>query len=335
METLRSTVSDVPPDLKDLMDAVDDHISEVDVLPSFAIEGSSMGARGFADENNEILHMSDDSSSDSDGSTSSDEEEHEQQHHLAAAASFGAFLTVGGVGGDHTTGAFSSDGGTTLGYDATASSFEGHFSTAGAVLRSVLAPSIPPVPSIPAHLQEVPEDEELSEEEEDDPRMRMSRDSAREALEIERPSVRRPLSFPPSSIPPSRDLTLSLLSRAARQQDVRPLRRRSRAERSRRQSLAGAASSSVFPPSPLPQQQRPLLDGRLPQVPLLDRLPDALPSKRSSRPSKSRPVLARSVPDETSEPPCPSHLGAVHHIRFVRARPPLLQRSDDQFVRAQ
>jgi hypothetical protein len=197
METLRSTVSDVPADLKDLIDTVDDHISEVDtdVLPSFAIEGSSMGARGFADENDELL-SSDDSVSDSDSGTSSEEEGERRDHRLAAAASFGAFLTVNsGVGGDHTTGVFSSDGGTTVGFDATASSFEGHYSTAGAVLRSVLNPSFvpPPVPSIPAHLQKVPEDEELSDEEEDS--RSMLRDSVREALEMERPSVRSPLFF--------------------------------------------------------------------------------------------------------------------------------------------
>ncbi|GAA5886544.1 hypothetical protein JCM6882_001682 [Rhodosporidiobolus microsporus] len=197
IESLRSTVSDVPPDLKELIDTVDDHISLHSfegLSPAVFIEGQSMGARGFADEyrgdNGELL-------SDSSSGTSTDDEDEEEI--LASgneagggtafgAIGMGAFLSVGG---DHTTGAFSSDGGggatATLEYEATATSFIGGFSTAGEVLRSVLAAG--QAPALLAQeeegLQGVPEGEEESEEE--DPRA-MLRESVRDALELGRPS---------------------------------------------------------------------------------------------------------------------------------------------------
>ncbi|GAA5866225.1 hypothetical protein JCM8547_007209 [Rhodosporidiobolus lusitaniae] len=188
IETLRSTVSDVPADLKELIDVVDDHLSEVDILPSFAIEGTSMGARGFADEAyaDGLQEVQGNLLSESDSSSESSSDEDEEQPHNA-----GRFLTVSGAGGEQTTGMFSSDGGgTTLGFDATTMSFEGRATTAGEVLRSVLAP--PPVPPFPAYLQGVPElrEEEESddaEDDEEDPRS-MLRDSVREALDVGRPS---------------------------------------------------------------------------------------------------------------------------------------------------
>ncbi|BGP19356.1 hypothetical protein JCM10213_003437 [Rhodosporidiobolus nylandii] len=207
IETLRSTVSDVPQDLKDLIDEVDDHISlsGSDIVPSFAMESASMGARGFADELEAAYAAGQDVETDSSSGTSGDEDEEVPRSSRTDTVPFGAagtggFLTlpsglVGG-GGEHTTGVFSSDGATaTLGYESTACSFEGQYSTAGAVLRSMLsgaddaAPQIPPVPRFPPFLQGVPELQEDSESEEDeeDPRS-MLRDSVREALEMERPS---------------------------------------------------------------------------------------------------------------------------------------------------
>jgi len=46
---LRSSISDVPVDLKQLINAVDDHISEVDV-PYVVVETIGLAGRGFADE---------------------------------------------------------------------------------------------------------------------------------------------------------------------------------------------------------------------------------------------------------------------------------------------
>ncbi|GAA6021266.1 hypothetical protein JCM10207_002596 [Rhodosporidiobolus poonsookiae] len=189
IESFRSTVSDVPLDLKRLIDVVDDHISEVDILPSFVIEGTSLGARGFADEL-EVLNGADEAlTSDSDGSSS---EEEDGPPGTTLGGGIGGFLSVS----HGETAAFSRDGGTTTlgftasyGYDATASSFEGHLSTAGAVLRSMLRG--PDAEEGEHALRGVPEaderDESSSSEEEEDPRA-VLRESVRDALELGRPS---------------------------------------------------------------------------------------------------------------------------------------------------
>ncbi|GAA6063061.1 hypothetical protein JCM10212_003006 [Sporobolomyces blumeae] len=185
MDSLRSTVSDVPHDLKELISVVDDHISEVDI-PSFAFEGDGMVDRGFADEG---FHPSSDSDSSSDDDTS------EIEHLAGAFAPPGGFLSVAR---ELETVGFNSDGATsTLGFDYTASSFEGHVSTAASVLQEMLAGSIPLklAPSPLPVLGDVPEGEAnySDEEPEDatDPRGEQGslRDSAREALEVGRPSA--------------------------------------------------------------------------------------------------------------------------------------------------
>ncbi|GAA5911075.1 hypothetical protein JCM5296_002453 [Sporobolomyces johnsonii] len=172
IESLRSTVSDVPDDLKQLINAVDDHISEVDV-PSFLVKGYGMDAHGFADEGSD--------SSDSTSGSSDDDNEIEQ---LAGPFALGTnFLSVA----DHTGNAFSSDGGTTVGFDtihSTVSSFEGHVSTAAQALRSMLSGS--GLPPMPLSLPELPEEGvDLVEDEE----RSTLRDSVREALEVGRPSA--------------------------------------------------------------------------------------------------------------------------------------------------
>ncbi|GAA5838012.1 hypothetical protein JCM11251_006823 [Rhodosporidiobolus azoricus] len=196
IESLRSTVSDVPADLKELINTVDDHISlhSLEGLsPALFVEGQSMGARGFADEGVEGF-------SEPSSGTDSDEEEDEGVDHMGGrelgdgtafgAIGMGAFLAAG----DHTTGAYSSDGGgptATLEYDANTASFIGNFSTAGEVLRSVLAAGQPsPLSLVVARglvgLQDVSEAEE-DENGREDPRA-LLRESVRDALDLGRPS---------------------------------------------------------------------------------------------------------------------------------------------------
>ncbi|GAA6052146.1 hypothetical protein JCM3770_001242 [Rhodotorula araucariae] len=172
VESLRSSISDVPRDLKRLISAVDDHISEVDVS-HVAVEQVGMAAYGFADEYTE--------SSSSSGSSDEDVALHARNYPSG-------FLPVG----EHTTSVFvDSDGG----FEATSSTFEGHFSTAAAALRSMLSGSKSTVSSPPksatvqvfphrasATIQASPLKEIAVE-----PRSYL-RDSVREALELGRPS---------------------------------------------------------------------------------------------------------------------------------------------------
>ncbi|GAA5995655.1 uncharacterized protein JCM10292_005305 [Rhodotorula paludigena] len=183
IESLRSSVSDVPHDLKQLISAVNDHISEVDVPPVY-IESASMGARGFADE----LAGS---SSSSDSSDSDDE--------LVVDSSVPSEKPTSGflaVIGENTTAGFSKFGGLTANFDATGSTFEGHFSTAAAALRSMLTGPDPPVtsPTASATLQAFPPPASATllafqlREVEEEPTRDEERDSLRDALALGRPS---------------------------------------------------------------------------------------------------------------------------------------------------
>ncbi|GAA5928875.1 hypothetical protein JCM1841_001281 [Sporobolomyces salmonicolor] len=172
IESLRSTVSDVPDDLKQLINSVDDHISEIDV-PSFLVEGYGMDGHGFADEGSD--------SSDSTSGSSDDDDEIEQLARPFALVT--GFLGVA----DYTGNAFSSDGGTTVGFDtvhSTVSSFEGHVSTAAQALRSMLTGSS--LPPMPLSLSELPKEGVDRVEHEERSTLR---DSVREALEVGRPSA--------------------------------------------------------------------------------------------------------------------------------------------------
>ena len=178
IESLRSTVSDVPDDLKDLINTVDDHISEVDI-PSFSIEGFGLHERGFADEEFD--------SSSSDAETSEEDVEH-------FAAPFNPSLELLSVQQQHTNNGFSSDGATsTMGFDYTASSFEGHVSTAADVLRGMLNVGLPPLSTGPtfSELCELPDEEssEATTEESEDESGDSLRSSVREALDVGRPTV--------------------------------------------------------------------------------------------------------------------------------------------------
>lgn len=178
-------MSDVPHDLKQLISAVNDHISEVDVPPVY-IESASMGAHGFADE----LAGS---SSGSDSSDSDDE--------LVIGSSVALEKPTSGflaVVGEHTTAGFSEFGGLTANFDATGSTFEGHFSTAAAALRSMLTGPEPSVtsPTVSATLQAFPPPASATllafqlREVEEEPTRDEERDSLRDALALGRPSVR-------------------------------------------------------------------------------------------------------------------------------------------------
>ncbi|GAA5912028.1 uncharacterized protein JCM6883_007084 [Sporobolomyces salmoneus] len=173
IESLRSTVSDVPEDLKDLINAVEDHISEVEI-PSFVIDGYGMHDRGFADENYESS-----SSSDSESDTS-------QEEHFAPA--FGMDSRYLSVNGEHTKNGFtSSEGATsTRGFDLTVSSFEGHVSTAANVLRDMLGGVLPPLSTGPPLSESLDSDAEETENEDDQNSLS---ESVREALEVGRPSA--------------------------------------------------------------------------------------------------------------------------------------------------
>ncbi|GAA5984510.1 hypothetical protein JCM11641_007006 [Rhodosporidiobolus odoratus] len=202
-DSLRSTVSDVPQDLKALIDEVDDHISlhEGDLVPSLSFEGQSMGARGFADELEE-LQVSNDFATCEASSGDDDEEPERRDGTSSTAFTMGAFLSLPPGAGEHTTRVLDEGGATaTFGIDATTGSFEGVWSTAGAVLRSAFsgdhAGSVAdvPTPFLPPVLRDVPEIEgdnvestdSSDDDMADDPRAAL-RESVREALEMGRPS---------------------------------------------------------------------------------------------------------------------------------------------------
>ncbi|GAA5948333.1 hypothetical protein JCM3765_001375 [Sporobolomyces pararoseus] len=184
IESLRSTVSDVPEDLKDLINAVDDHISEVET-PSLIIDGYGMRDRGFSDEGFQSFSSSE--SDDGDGSSQDDD-------FVPPFDSGSRFLSVSD---QHTTNGFtSSDGATsTMGFDSTVSSFEGHVSTAAGVLRGMLEGPLPRLSTGPALSElcdlngEETETETESETEEEGDEQASLPDSVREALDVGRPSA--------------------------------------------------------------------------------------------------------------------------------------------------
>jgi hypothetical protein len=172
------TVSDVPDDLKDLISAVDDHISEVEI-PSFVVDGYGMRDRGFADEGFDTFSFVE---SDSDGS---------QDERFAPAFNSDHRLLL--VDEQLTNNGFtSSEGATsTMNFDSTVSSFEGHVSTAAGVLRGMLDGSLPRLSTEPtfADLCNLPEEGSETESSEEESDQASLRDSVREALEVGRPSV--------------------------------------------------------------------------------------------------------------------------------------------------
>lgn len=186
IESLRSSVSDVPLDLKELINTVDDHISEVDI-PFFSIEQPPLSYNSFGDD--------DDSSSSGESSGEDD---------LAVLQARAGLSASGHLVVDNTTSRFSIVGGATQALEATATSFEGLQSTAVDAIRHMLSAPGTTTLSSPgsATLQAFPlpasatlQAFRLDNIDEEEPRSTL-RDSVRDALELERPTVR---SFAPAT----------------------------------------------------------------------------------------------------------------------------------------
>ncbi|GAA5920811.1 hypothetical protein JCM3775_003962 [Rhodotorula graminis] len=300
IESLRSSISDVPVDLKQLINAVDDHISEVDV-PYVVVEGFSMTGRVFADEDSDSS-CSSSSSSSSDGSSDDDRTQNEDEgtRSLATYANHHdrPFLSVVG---EHTTGLLGSDGGLTTCYDLTASSFEGHFSTAAAALRSMLAGPEPGVSSPPesATLRAFPPPASATlqafqlAEIDEEPRS-SSRDSLREALELGRPSNGErmfyevddavPLSALLQDPSPTNSPEMSLMQ--ARETAFLRHHLRSASAISSSEGTGESFFSTMGSPTPLPSTGRPLRQS------LARYSQDRFPVKRPSH--RARPVSEQS-----------------------------------------
>ncbi|BGP50980.1 hypothetical protein JCM10450v2_006906 [Rhodotorula kratochvilovae] len=299
IESLRSSISDVPFDLKRLISAVDDHISEVDV-PHVLVEQVGMAAHGFADE-------------ESDSSSSSGSSDDDEDVVLESGRYPGGFLSVVG---EHTTGVFGSDGGPTHNFDATASTFEGHFTTAAAALRSMLSGPEPSVSSPPesATLQAFPLPASatirafpLDEIEEEELRSYL-RDSVREALELGRPSngakmfdevdmaVSLTALVHSPSPPDSPEQTLA----QAREQAFLRNHLRSNSAVSSTEGSAESFFSLMGSPTPLPSTGRPLRQSlaRYSQ----DRFPLKRPSHRARPISEQSSVLSSEQDQPSNEP---------------------------------
>lgn len=257
-----------------------------------------------------------------------------------------AFLSVIG---EHTTGILGSDGGLTTSYDITASSFEGHYSTAAAALRSMLAgPEVgvsPPPESATLRAFPPPASATLQAfqlaEIDEEPRSTM-RDSLREALELGRPSVR--LASPSASLVLVRGArTLGRASSLTRhpppaEQRAHVLRGRRRrpalCTRAKRvaarfaRGVARARARGSLPAPPPAQRQRRLVVRGHGREPLLDDgLADADADVREARAPEPRALLAGPLPSQAAKPPRPAHLGAVEHV--VVGAGPELERADD------
>ncbi|CDR35813.1 RHTO0S01e07668g1_1 [Rhodotorula toruloides] len=179
IESLRSSVSDVPLDLKELINTVDDHISEVDI-PFFSIEQPPLSYNSFGDD--------DDSSSSGESSGEDD---------LAVLQARAGLSASGHLVVDNTTSRFSIVGGATQALEATATSFEGLQSTAVDAIRHMLSAPGTTTLSSPgsATLQAFPlpasatlQAFRLDNIDEEEPRSTL-RDSVRDALELERPTA--------------------------------------------------------------------------------------------------------------------------------------------------
>ncbi|GAA6023908.1 hypothetical protein JCM11491_002690 [Sporobolomyces phaffii] len=184
MNSLRSTVSDVPNDLKDLIDAVDSHISEVDVLP-LVVDGNGMNDRGFADEGFDSFSSC---SSESESDSSGDERVARVHQGDGPCVSTRPTLVADG---------FTTDEGanwTATRFDSTASTFEGHVSTAAHVLRDMLDGGAPrrlacSDSSESCDMSEAESSEESDEVRDERDQPSSLRDSVREALDVGRPSA--------------------------------------------------------------------------------------------------------------------------------------------------
>ncbi|BGP34707.1 hypothetical protein JCM10296v2_006529 [Rhodotorula toruloides] len=180
IESLRSSVSDVPLDLKELINTVDDHISEVDIR-FFSIEQPPLPYNGFGN---------DDDDSGSSGESSGEDD-------LAVLQARAGLSASGHLVVDNTTSRFSIVGGATQALEATATSFEGLHSTAVDAIRHMLsAPGMTTLSSPgSATLQAFPlpasatlQAFRLDDIDEEEPRSTL-RDSVRDALELERPTA--------------------------------------------------------------------------------------------------------------------------------------------------
>ncbi|BGP27026.1 hypothetical protein JCM10295v2_005988 [Rhodotorula toruloides] len=179
VESLRSSVSDVPLDLKELINTVDDHISEVDI-PFSSIEQPRLSYHGFGDDDDSSLS----------GESSGEDD-------LAVLQTRAGLSASGHLVVDNTTSRFSIVGGTTHALEATATSFEGLHSTAVDAIRHMLSAPGTTTLSSPgsATLQAFPlpasatlQAFRLDNIDEEEPRSTL-RDSVRDALELERPTA--------------------------------------------------------------------------------------------------------------------------------------------------
>ncbi|BGP02805.1 Proteophosphoglycan ppg4 [Rhodotorula toruloides ATCC 204091] len=178
IESLRSSVSDVPLDLKELINTVDDHISEVDI-PFFSIEQPPLSYNGFGDD--------DDSSSSGESSGEDD---------LAVLQARAGLSASGHLVVDNTTSRFSIVGGATQALEATATSFEGLHSTAVDAIRHMLSapgttlssPGSATLQAFPLPASATLQAFRLDNIDEEQPRSTL-RDSMRDALELERPTA--------------------------------------------------------------------------------------------------------------------------------------------------
>lgn len=174
IESIRSDVSDVPDDVQQLIRSISDHISEVTTIHSMFDEPS------FGHHDASATTFGDEESSDEDRSCFDDDEDHApfSMHHLEATDDLRNVYSGEGSGDGSTTGPLSTE---SEGGDSTSESFEGHISTAAMALRAMLSGSAPGEQAATV-AREVSEDDEVE-------RRSMMRDSVREYLEMERPSV--------------------------------------------------------------------------------------------------------------------------------------------------
>lgn len=191
VESLRSTVSDVPDDLRLLIRSVSDHISEMDEhsfygrveeehdQSPFAFGDGGLGSP-FGDDSDET--------SEEEQACFDDNEDHAPfgSHHFGTTDDFLDVYAEGS--GGSTTGPLSSASPTATSSegeieDSTAESFEGHISTAAMALRAMLNGSEPGERAAVAMIEE-----ELEKEDDEEEHSRL-RDSVRDYLEMERPTV--------------------------------------------------------------------------------------------------------------------------------------------------
>ncbi|KAK4702477.1 hypothetical protein P7C70_g3742, partial [Phenoliferia sp. Uapishka_3] len=181
LESLRSTVSDVPDDLRLLIQSVSDHISEVD----FALDGEEdleyedeepEVAFGFQESEDLVAYDGEDDHESEHAEATTDEilrayDSNQSAHHLAP---FDGMAKMGVQLGSNGS--------------STASSFEGHVSTAAMALRSMLdGPG--PGEKEPRYTRPLSIASAQVDVEADNIRGHRQRDSVQEYLAMERPTV--------------------------------------------------------------------------------------------------------------------------------------------------